>query len=177
MAFDEEIAVGPQLSQEFANFQEFCAENSGQELTYFEVVCANPLEMDPVTLAFSMRHLVRLSKPLMDMLAQSLDEDHQPDLGTILESKGIQLDKTHAGTLRAIFFAFRDCSDPESKTSLIRALQLMMMSRQPNRLALNVGESYTPPDEGWTSEDFGDDESLLATVRSIEDPYWIKPEE
>jgi hypothetical protein len=39
-----------------------------------------------------------------------------------------------------------------------------------------LGESYSPPEEGWTSEDFGDDDSMLEAVRAIEDPHWTETE-
>jgi hypothetical protein len=133
--------------------------------------------MDVVTLAFSMRHLVRLSRQLMDMLLDSLNGESQPELQAILATKGIQLDKSYSASLRDVIFAFRDCDDLESQFKLTRALQLMTMSRQPQKLVLSLEESYRPPDEGWTPEDFGDDESLYETVRAIEDPYWIKTEE
>lgn len=177
MAVDEEISVGPELSQEFKVFQEFCTENSGQELAYFEVVRNNPLEIDPVTLAFSMRHLLRLSQTLMNVLLESLDGDSTPTLDSLLKAKGIELGKSHATSLREVIFSFRDCNDAERQNNLVKAFQLMTMSRLPRRIVLNLAESYAPPEEGWTSEDFGGDESLLETVRSVEDPHWIKPEE
>jgi hypothetical protein len=177
MKMDEEIVVGPELSQEFSNFQEFCAENTGQELLYFEVVQRTPLQMDPLTLAFSMRHLVRLSRPLMDLLLQSLDGESEPALAAILATKGIQLDKTHAAALRDIVFSFRDAEEGEPQSSLVKAFQLMTISRNLPTVVLSLDESYQPPEEGWTAEDFGDDDSLYETVRSIEDPYWIKTEE
>ena len=177
MAGTEEVLVGPELSLEFKNFQEFCVENSGQELLYFDVVRNNPREMDPVTLAFSMRHLLRLSRPLMQMLLESLNGESFPDMQAVLATKGIQLDKSRATELRDIVFAFRDVDDPERQHSFVRALQLMTMSRNTQSLLLNVEEAYMPPEEGWTAEDFGDDESLYETVRAIEDPYWIKTEE
>jgi len=177
MAGIQEVVVGPELSLEFRNFQEFCAENSGQELLYFGVVRNNPAEMDAVTLAFSMRHLLRLSRPLMEMLLQSLNGDTLPDMQAVLATKGIQLDKSHSAELREIVFAFRDIEDPERQDSFVRALQLMTMSRNSQNLLLNLEEAYMPPEEGWTAEDFGDDESLFETVRAIEDPYWIKTEE
>lgn len=177
MPSDDEILVSPELSQEFGSFTEFCSENSGQELIYFDVVRQNPLDMDPVTLAFSIRHLVRLSRPLLDMLLASVNGDTDPDLSTILGLKGIQLDKSHAEDLRGIVFAFRDADEPEMQLTFVRALQLMAMGREPGRLVFNHDESYAPPQNGWTSEDFGGDESLLETVRSIEDPRWITTEE
>jgi hypothetical protein len=177
MPLNEEYVVGPELSQEFKNFQEFCAENAGQELLYFDVVRKNPLQMDSVTLAFSMRHLLRLSRPLMDLLLQSLNGDSEPNLLAILATKGIQLDKTHATALRDIVFSFRDAGDNDPELNLVKSLQLMAISRNLSNVVLSLEESYQPPEEGWTSEDFGDDETLYETVRSIEDPYWIKTEE
>ncbi len=177
MAGNEEIIVGPELSLEYKNFQEFCVDNSGQELLYFDVVRNNPREMDPVTLAFSMRHLLRLSRPLMTILLESLNNDAAPDLQAVLATKGIQLDKAHAGELREIVFAFRDAGHTEGPCVFVRALQLMTMSRNSQNLLLSLEEAYMPPEEGWTAEDFGDDESLFETVRAIEDPYWIKTEE
>jgi hypothetical protein len=177
MSGNQEIVVGPELSLEFRNFQEFCGDNSGQELLYLEVVRNNPREMDPVTLAFSLRHLLRLSGPLMNVLLESLNADSSPDMKAVLATKGIQLDKARATELRDIVFAFRDEADPERQHSFVRALQLMTMSRNSQNLVLSLEEEYMPPEEGWTSEDFGDDESLFETVRAIEDPYWIKTEE
>jgi hypothetical protein len=177
MPSDSEILVSPELSQEFRNFMEFCSENSGQELIYFDVVQQNAIEMDAVTLAFSIRHLVRLSRPLIDMLLASVNGDNDPDIAAVLGIKGIQLDKTHAENLRGIIFAFRDVDEPEKQLTLVRALQLMAMGREPGRLVFSHEESYAPPQDGWTSEDFGGDESLLETVRSIEDPHWIATEE
>jgi hypothetical protein len=177
MPQNQEIVVGPELSQEFKNFQEFCAENAGQELLYFDVVRSNPVHMDPVTLAFSMRHLVRLSGALMDLLLASLNGDSELELPAVLAAKGIQLDKNHATTLRDVVFAFRDTTDEEPRRNLVRAFQLMAITRNTSNVILSLEESYQPPDEGWTAEDFGNDESLYETVRSIEDPYWIKTEE
>jgi len=177
MTMDEEIAVSPEVSEEFATFEEFCSENVGHELVYLDVVAGNPLQMDPVTLAFSMRHLMRLSRGLMDLLLESVNGDFMPDLRQVLDSKGIQLDKSQAQRLRAIIFSFRDCPDENSRRNLVKALQLMTISRERRRVVLNLGESYAPPDEGWTSEDFGDDDSMLQTVRAIEDPHWTDTEE
>ena len=95
MAFDDQIPVNPEISQEFRSFEEFCSENVGRELTYLNMVEANPLEMDSVTLAFSMRHLIRLSKGLRDLLLKSLNSDPPPKIGSILASKGIELDKNY----------------------------------------------------------------------------------
>lgn len=174
---DEEILVNPEISEQYRSFEEFCSENTGRELAYLDVVASNPLEMDPVTLAFSMRHLMRLSRELMDLLLQSLKNESAPPLQAILASKGIQLDKSRASCLRDVIFSFRDSPDEDSATKLVTALQLMTMSRERGRVVLNLGESYSPPDEGWTAEDFGNDDSMLETVRSIEDPYWTKTDE
>ncbi len=35
---------------------------------------------------------------------------------------------------------------------------------------------YSPPDEGWTEEDFRGDVSMLETVRAIEDPTGLQKE-
>jgi hypothetical protein len=177
MPLDDEIPVSPEISEEFTSFEEFCSENTGRELQYLEVVGKSPLEMDSVTLAFSMRHLVRLSRGLMDMLLGSLNDDSAPSLEEVLAVKGLQLDKAHASTLREVIFSFRDSPDKEISSSLVRAFQLMTMSRERRRVVLNLGESYAPPDEGWTQEDFGGDDSMLETVRSIEDPRWTTAEE
>jgi hypothetical protein len=174
---DEEILVSPDISEQFRTFEEFCSENTGRELAYLDVVARNPLEMDPVTLAFSMRHLMRLSRELMDILLQSLRNESAPSLKVILASKGIQLDKSQAACLRNVIFSYRDSCDEETSTKLVTALQLMTMSRERRKVVLNLGESYAPPDEGWTSEDFGNDDSMLETVRSIEDPHWTKTDE
>jgi hypothetical protein len=177
MILDEEIIVSPELSQDYQSFEEFCAENAGREMAYLELVAKNPLDMDAVTLAFSMRHLVRLSKELMDMLLESIQNESVPDLQEILAVKGIQLDKAHSAALRDVIFAFRDCQDSEFCDTLVRAFQLMAISRDRKRMVLNLGESYAPPEEGWTQEDFGGDDSMLETVRAIEDPHWINAEE
>jgi hypothetical protein len=177
MTFDEEIVISPDISQDFQSFEEFCAENSGRELAYLELVAKNPLDMDSVTLAFSMRHLVRLSRGLMDMLLESFKNESSPELTDILAVKGIQLDKTHSARLRDVIFAFRDCQDSEFSASLVRAFQLMTISRERKKVVLNLGESYAPPEEGWTQEDFGGDDSMFETVRAIEDPHWINAEE
>jgi len=178
MADDAEILVSPDLSQDYMTFEEFCFENTGQELAYLEVVKQNPLEMDPVTLAFSMRHVVRLSRGLLDLMLQSLDGDSSPpELQTILDLKGVQLDKARAASLREVIFAFRDAQEEEARQSLVRALQVLTINRERGRVTLNLGESYRPPDEGWTEEDFGGDDSMLETVRAIEDPRWQETEE
>ncbi len=177
MPLDDEIPVSPEISEDFASFEEFCSENTGRELQYLEVVCKNPLDMDAVTLAFSIRHLVRLSRGLMDMLLGSLNDDSMPPLEDVLAVKGLQLDKSHAPTLREVIFSFRDVPDKEISSNLVRAFQLMTIGRERGRVALNLGESYAPPEEGWTPEDFGGDDSMLETVRSIEDPRWTTAEE
>jgi hypothetical protein len=178
MTDEAEILVHPDLSQDYKTFEEFCTENAGQELTYLEVVKQSPLEMDPVTLAFSMRHLVRLSRELLDLMLFSLDgEANPPELQTILALKGVQLDKTRAASLRDIVLAFRDAEEDEVRMNLVRAFQVLTISRERQRVTLNLGESYTPPDEGWTEEDFGGDDSMLETVRAIEDPRWQETEE
>jgi hypothetical protein len=177
MTIDEEIVISPDISLDFQSFEEFCAENSGRELAYLDLVAKNPLDMDAVTLAFSMRHLVRLSKDLMEKLLDSFKKDSSLELGEILAVKGIQLDKTYSGRLRDIIFAFRDCQDSEFSSSLVRAFQLMTISRERKKVVLNLGESYAPPEEGWTQEDFGGDDSMFETVRAIEDPHWINAEE
>lgn len=177
MSPDQEILVGPEMSEEFKTFEEFCNENAGRELVYLEVVEKSPLDMDAVTLAFSMRHLLRLSRGVMDLLLESLNGETAPTLQEVLASKGVQLDKTHAQRLRDVVFAFRDSPDEESGYTMVKALQLMTMSRERKRVMLNLGESYTPPDEGWTPEDFGGDDSMLQTVRSIEDPRWTDEED
>ena len=82
MPLDEEIAIGPELSHDFQNFEELYAENSGQELQYLEIVGRNPLEIDPVTLAFSLTQFLRLSPELMDMLLMSMSGDSEPELKT-----------------------------------------------------------------------------------------------
>jgi hypothetical protein len=53
----------------------------------------------------------------------------------------------------------------------------MTISRERGKVVLNFDESYTPPDEGWTAEDFGNDDTMLETVRSIEDPHWTRTDE
>jgi hypothetical protein len=177
MPADQEILVSPELSEEYQTYEEFCSENTGHELVYLDVVGKNPLEMDAVTLAFSLRHLLRLSRNVMDMLLESLNGDSAPGFKDILDTKGIQLDKTHAARLREVLFAFRDAPDEEAGASMVRALQLMTISRESKKVQLTLGESYAPPDEGWTSEDFGGDDSMLETVKSIEDPRWNETEE
>jgi len=177
MAFDDEVQVSPELSEEFRAFEEFCAENSGSELVYFDVVAKEPLAMDAVTLAFSMRNLVRLSRELMDLILSTLNSDTHITVADILSTRGIQLDKNHAPRLRQVLFAFRDQDDEAVSANLVRAFQLMTISRERKRVVLNYGESYTPPEEGWTAEDFGGDEAMLETVRSVEDPRWKHEEE
>ncbi|MBM4329577.1 MAG: hypothetical protein FJ118_20750 [Deltaproteobacteria bacterium] len=174
---DEEIIVTADLSEEFRGFEEFCVENAGRESVYLRMVAEKPLEMDSITLAFSMRHLVRLSKDLMEMLLKSVTNEDSPDLATMLGTKGIQLDKSNAEALRKIIFAFKDAPDQESSGALARAFQLMTMSRHRRRIKLTLTESYAPSEEGWLAEDFGGDDSLLETVRSIESPHWTQTEE
>lgn len=176
MSFEEEIVVCPELSEEFKSFEEFSSDNSGNELLYFDVVAKNPLEMDAVTLAFSMRNLLRLSRPLMDILLKSLNGDCQPTLTEILACKGIELSKSKASSLRQIFHAFSECPDDPGDNALVKALQLMTIARERKNVILNLGETYNPPDEGWTPEDFGGDDSMMEAVRSVEDPRW-NPEE
>jgi hypothetical protein len=133
--------------------------------------------MDAVTLAFSMRHLVRLSDGLTKMLLSSLDDDSPPELHTVLDVHGIQLDKSEAKDLRRIIFSFRDSPDGECRLPLVRALQLMTIGRYRTRVALSLGESYSPPDEGWTLEDVGGDEFALETVRTLEEDGRVTFEE
>lgn len=173
MSDDDTFQANPEVSEDYRSFEEFCAENTGRELDYLVLVAQNPLEMDPVTLSFSMRHLVRLNRQLMDVLLQSLDEGPQPDLLELLSVKGVQLDRSHATTLRDVIFAFRDCPDDEQRARLVRAFQLMTISREKQRVTLTLGESYSPPDEGWTLEDFGGDDMSLETVRAVEDPRYV----
>ncbi len=61
--------------------------------------------------------------------------------------------------------------------NLVRALQLLTITRERKKVVLNLAESYAPPDEGWLEEDFGGDDAMLETVRAIEDPHWINAEE
>jgi hypothetical protein len=178
MSAEQEFRVGPEISIEFRAYEEFCAENGGRELAYLEMVGTNPLEMDPITLAFSMRHLVRMSKEVMETLLKSSADDKPPSLRTLLATKGIQLDKSQASLLRNIIFSFRDCSDERQSSLIVRAFQLMTLVRQRNRVELSLGESYNLSDDGgWTAEDFGGDESLLETVRSVERASSTNPEE
>jgi predicted nucleic acid-binding protein len=172
MSLYDEIPVGPEMSREFQSFDEFCAENTGTELTYLDLVAKSPLDMDPVTLAFSMRHHVRLSKELLDRLLQSLQDEFPPPLDEILATKGIQLDKKRAEELRSVVFAFRDAPDEDHQANFVKALQLVAMTREKKKLVFSFDESYSPPEEGWTREDFGGDENALAAVRSLEDPQW-----
>lgn len=173
---EEEIIVGPELSEEFKSLEEFCSENSGRELDYLDVVATNPLQMDSLTLAFSMRHFLRLSRSLTDLLVNSLNGDTAPSLSEILVTKGIDLDKSQAQRLRQIIFAFRDSNDDESAANIVRAFQLMTINRERRRLMLSLGETYAPPDEGWLPEDFGGDDTAYETIRSIEDPRWMESE-
>ena len=177
MSPDEEIVVGPELSHDFQNFEELCAENTGREVTYLEMVSRNPLEIDAVTLAFSLTHFIRLSRDLMDALLASMRDESELEVKTLLAMQGIQLDKKHAQTSRQVIFAFRDSEEPERAGNLVKALQLMTILRERKRVTLNLEESYTAPDDSWLSEDFGGDDTLLETVRAIEDPHWISTEE
>jgi hypothetical protein len=174
---DDEIVLTPEMSEEFYNFEEFCAENTGHELTYFDLVVKKPLEIDSVTLAFSIRRLVRLSKGLLDLLIVSIQTENPPSVKDILATKGIQLDKTYASKLRDTIFAFRDAADDGVRDTLVKTFQLLAITRERKKINLNLGESYNPPEEGWTAEDFGGDDSMLDAVRSIEDPHWINTEE
>lgn len=174
---DEAVVAAAEVSEEFQSFEEFCEENAGHELTYLELVRKSPLDMDSVTLAFCMRHLVRLSREMMDVLLGSLQTEEVPELHDLLAVKGIQLDKTRGEVLREIVFSFRDCADDEIRNRLSRAFQLMTIGRERRKVRLTLGEAYAPPSDGWTLEDFGGDDSLLDTVRAIEDPLWTKTEE
>jgi hypothetical protein len=177
MTLEETITIPPEISLEYAGFEEFCSENIGRELTYLGLVEKSPLDMDTITIAFSIRHLVRLSKPLRDKLLESAINEQCPEIKTLLALKGIELDKKHAQTLRNIIFAFRDSGDPDLESRLVRGLQLLAISRERDRVVLNCGETYRPPDEGWTEEDFDGDEYGLATVRSVEENDWRRSEE
>ena len=177
MIYEDEIQVGSELSEEFRSFEEFCTENAGREQAYLELVSSNPLEMDAVTLAFCLRHMFRLSKDLMNLILKSLGDDEKPTLSDLLATKGIQLDKSRASELRDIIFAFRDTPDELVSSTMVRAFQLMTIGRERKRVKLQVGEAYERYDEGWLAEDFGGDESLLETVRAIEDPHWKDSEE
>ncbi len=177
MPLDEEIVIGPELSHDFQNFEELYAENSGQELQYLDIVSRTPLEIDPVTLAFSLTRFLRLSQGLMDKLLASMSEDSEPELKAVLALRGIKLDLKNADKLRNVIFAFRDSQEPERARILVRALQIMTILRERKRVTLNLEESYAAPDDSWTAEDFGGDDTLLDTVRAIEDPYWIPTEE
>lgn len=177
MANEPEFPANPDISEEYSTFEEFCAENAGREMTYLEMVGQNPLAMDSVTLAFSMRRVVRLSRGLMDLLLKSLNNELPPTLQDILATKGIQLDKGNAAVLRNTIFSFRDCEDPDTSMTMIRALQLLTIARERSKVILQLAESYRPPEEGWNLEDFGGDESMYETVRSVEDPTWLQTEE
>lgn len=177
MSYDAEFPVSPELSEEYRNFEEFCAENAGQEMVYLEMVGNNPLAMDAITLAFSMRHLVRLSRGFMDLLLGSMNSDVPPSLGDLLATKGIQLDKARSGLLRDTIFSFRDAGDPQVSATIVRAFQLLTIARERRKVILSLAESYRPPEEGWNLEDFGGDESMYETVRSVEDPHWLTTED
>jgi len=174
---DDTFQVNAEVSEDYKSFEEFCAENTGRELDYLLLVQRNPLEMDPVTLSFCMRHLVRLNRQLMDVLLTTLDEGPQPDLRDLLAVKGVELDRSHASALREVVFAFRDSPEDEQRAKLVRAFQLLTISRQRNRVTLTLGESYSPPDEGWTIEDFGGDDMSLETVRAVEDARYVEWQE
>lgn len=173
---EEEILVNPEISAEFRTFEELVSENTGNELEYLNLVEKDPVAMDSATLAFSLSRFMRLSRKLMDNLLGSLNQDDAPDLNDILEIKGIDLDKTNAGKLRNIIFAFRDTPNEEARGALVKALQIMTITRERRRVTLNLGEAYKDPEEGWLAEDFGDDEGALEMVRAIEDPRWNEEE-
>lgn len=177
MPADDELLIGPEMSQEFRNFEEFCSDNSSHELTYFALVSQNPLAMDSITLAFSMRRLVRLSKELLEMLLTSAVEERDPTIKDVLDLKGIQLDKSRAAELRNIIFAFRDTDDDEAAHVIVRAFQLIAMARERTRIGFNLAESYQPPQEGWTTEDFDGDDLAYETIRAVEDPHWNSTED
>ncbi|MGD9819312.1 MAG: hypothetical protein AB7V04_11510 [Desulfomonilaceae bacterium] len=177
MSFDQEIVVNPELSSEFRSFEEFCDENSGSEGIYLDLIAKNPTVMDAVTLAFCMRHLVKLSQEFMTKAFASIKNDNIADLRELLDTKGIQLDKKHSDKLRKIVFAFRDTDDDQIKSELARAFTLIAFTRARKNLVLNIGESYRPPDEGWIDEDFDGNESAFEMVRAIEDPHWSGDEE
>lgn len=177
MSPEDNIGLPPDISLEYVSFEEFCSENIGRELLYLGLVEENPLDMDTITIAFSIRHLVRLSKPLRDKLLECAVTEEQPGVKALLALKGIELDKNQAQALRTIIFAYRDSGDEEIENRLVRALQLLAVSRERERVILNAGETYRPPDEGWSEEDFDGDEYGLATVRSIEDSDWRRSEE
>ena len=67
--------------------------------------------------------------------------------------------------------------DEETRDVLVKALQIMTITRQRRRVTLNLGESYKAPDEGWLEEDFGGDEGILETVKAVEDPRWNQQED
>lgn len=174
---EEEILANPDISAEFRTFEELVFENSGHEVDYLNLVSKDPSIMDVATLSFAMSSLMRLSGPLMEKLLESLSQDDLPDLKEILEIKGIDLDKKHASKLKNIIFTFRDSNDEETRGKLVKALQIMTIVRQRRRIALNLGESYRAPDEGWLDEDFGGDEGILETVKAVEDPRWNQQED
>ncbi|MFH0960158.1 MAG: hypothetical protein V1897_15805 [Pseudomonadota bacterium] len=174
---EEEILVNPDISAEYRTFEELVAENSGHELDYLELVSRDPLSMDSATLAFSLSRFMRLSGPLMEKLLLSLGEEDSPGLKEIFQSKGVELDKNQAQKLRNIFISFRDSKDSEAGLNLVKALQVMTIARQRQRVTLNLGESYKTPNEGWIEEDFGGDEGAREMVRAIEDPHWDEREE
>jgi hypothetical protein len=177
MSRDEEFSASPEISEEYRSFEEFSVENSGRENDYLELAARSPLQMDSLTLAFSMRHLMRMSGDLLESLLVSLVHDAPPDLLRVLKTKGVELGRLHAEKVRGIIFAFRDSEDPEVRDKLSRAFQLMAMGRAQGRVALSLGESYNPPEEGWLSEDFGGDEFAMETVLCVENPVEIETEE
>lgn len=177
MSPDEEFSASPEMSEEFRSFEEFSIENSGREKDYLGLAAANPLKMDSLTLAFSMRHLIRMSGELLESLLVSIAEDRPPELHRILKIKGVELGKVHAEEVRGIIFAFRDAADPEVRDELARAFQLLAIGRAGDRVALRLGESYNPPEEGWLPEDFGGDEFAMETVMSVENPVEMETEE
>jgi len=174
---EEEILANPNISEEYRTFEELVSENTGHELDYLDLVAKDPSSMDAATLAFSMNNLIRLSGSLMEKLLVSLNQDDAPNLKEILETKGIDLDKKQASKLKNIIFAFRDSNDEETRDVLVKALQIMTITRQRRRVTLNLGESYKAPDEGWLEEDFGGDEGILETIKSVEDPRWNEQED
>ncbi len=174
---EEEIVANPNISAEYSTFEELVSENTGHELDYLDLVTKDPSSMDAATLAFSMNNLIRLSGSLVEKLLVSLNQDNAPNLKEILETKGIDLDKTQAPKLKNIIFAFRDSKDEETRDVLVKALQIMTITRQRRRVTLNLGESYKAPDEGWLEEDFGGDEGILETIKAVEDPRWNEQED
>ncbi|MGC8658747.1 MAG: hypothetical protein ACP5U1_06705 [Desulfomonilaceae bacterium] len=174
---EEEILANPIISAEFRTYEELVSDYAGHERDYLNLVTKDPASMDSATLAFSLSGFMRLSSTLMEKLLGTLNDDETPALQDILETKGIDLDKSQAQKLRGIIFAFRDSEDEETRGILVRAFQIMTIARQRRRVTLNLGESYKEPEEGWLEEDFGGDDSLMETVKSIEDPRWSEQED